>query len=397
MEEATKDILNSEELGSNDDNSDITDEIRVSNDEEGMNSDASKKKWYDYLIQIISASMSILAIIAGFKKYTYSIDSEHFYGIPHKYFENSPISELIFIILFAIFMLAISFIPIILKHYNDKNTFKITRFDSIFYPILMGFCIFYILYFLVSSVLNIPNENQSYIILLCLVISILLGIFSYKLLKWINVKNNIENKARNYEKKKKSIEDLKYNRDLENYLLIAIVISITVVVLFIKRFSYDSSERKDYEFFNDNCGKRKIIIDNYNEKAITMDYYKILNENKFAIRKCNFEIQNVEEKEIEFKHIGPLYNKTFSKLTLDLNGGELNNDTGSLEYAIVQNYKISELEKLLSDLFTESKPNKDGRKLLYWSTTEDGKIDYFKDNNNKLFDISSDITLYAQY
>lgn len=115
MEEATKDILNSEELGSNDDNSDITDEIRVSNDEEGMNSDASKKKWYDYLIQIISASMSILAIIAGFKKYTYAIDSEHFYGIPHKYFENSPISELIFIILFAIFMLAISFIPIILK------------------------------------------------------------------------------------------------------------------------------------------------------------------------------------------------------------------------------------------------------------------------------------------
>lgn len=128
-----------------------------------------------------------------------------------------------------------------------------------------------------------------------------------------------------------------------------------------------------------------------------MDYYEILNENTFAIRQHNFKIQNLEDKEIKFINIGPLYNKEFSKLTLNLNGGVFNNNSGNLEYAVIQNYKISELEKLINDLFTDSKPSKNGRKLLYWSATEDGEFNYFKDGKNKLFDISSDITLYAQY
>ncbi|WP_294797052.1 InlB B-repeat-containing protein [uncultured Fenollaria sp.] len=397
MKETTKVSLNNGELNSNDENSDITKATQSSKDAEGMNSDASKKKWYDYLIQIISAITSLLAMIAGFKKYTYSLNAENYYGIPHKYFENSLTSELIFIIVFAVLMLAINFIPLILKYYNDKKTFKITRFDSILYPILMGLCNFYILYIFVVGIFNITGEYQAYIALACLAISILLGIFANKVLKRINLKNNIEYEALDNKKKNKSIEDLEYTKDLQNYLFIAIAISLIVLFLFFKRFSYDPSERKDYEFFNDQNGKGKIIIDNYNEKSITMDYYEILNENTFAIRQNNFKIQNVEEKEIEFKHIGPLYNKTFSKLTLDLNGGKFKDNLGILEYAVVKNYKISELEKLVNNLFTDSKPSKNGRNLLYWSATEDGEFNYFKDSTNKLFDLSSDIILYAQY
>lgn len=397
MEETTKDSLNDIELDSNDENSDITDVTQSSKDAEGINSEKHKNKWINYIIQMFTAGASLLAMVASFRKYTYSLDAENYYGIPHKYFENSFASELIFIIIFVILMLAINFAPIILKYYNKKKAFKITRFDSILYPVLMGFCNFYILYILVVGTLNIADEYQAYIVLACLAISILLGIFSNKVLSRINLKNNIENKAMNNEKKKKSIEDLKYNKDLQNYLFIAIAISFIVVFLFVKRFSYNPSERKDYEFFYDQNGKSKIIIDNYNEKSITMDYYKILNEDTFAIRKNNFKIQNVEEKEIKFINVGQLYNRGFSKLTLNLNGGVFNDNSGSLEYAVIQNYKISELEKLINDLFTDSKPSKNGRNLLYWSTTEDGEFNYFKDSKNKLFNISSDITLYAQY
>ena len=369
MEETTKDSLNNGELDSNDENSGITEATQSTKDADVINSEKHKNKWLNYIIQMVSAGASLLAMIASFKKYTYSLDAEDYYGIPHKYFENSLASELIFIIFFIIFILAIIFAPLILKYYNDKKTFKITRFDSILYPILMGLCNFYILYIFVVGIFNITGDYQAYIALACLAISILLGIFANKVLKRINLKNNIEYETLDNEKKKKSIEDLEYTKDLQNYLFIAISISLIVLFLFFKRFSYDPSERKDYEFFNDQNGKSKIIIDNYNEKSITMDYYDI----------------------------GPLYNKEFSKLTLNLNGGVFNNNSGNLEYAVIQNYKISELEKLINDLFTDSKPSKNGRKLLYWSATEDGEFNYFKDGKNKLFDISSDITLYAQY
>ena len=397
MEETTKDSLNNGELDSNDENSGITEATQSTKDADVINSEKHKNKWLNYIIQMVSAGASLLAMIASFKKYTYSLDAEDYYGIPHKYFENSLASELIFIIFFIIFILAIIFAPLILKYYNDKKTFKITRFDSILYPILMGLCNFYILYIFVVGIFNITGDYQAYIALACLAISILLGIFANKVLKRINLKNNIEYETLDNEKKKKSIEDLEYTKDLQNYLFIAISISLIVLFLFFKRFSYDPSERKDYEFFNDQNGKSKIIIDNYNEKSITMDYYEILNENTFAIRQHNFKIQNLEDKEIKFINIGPLYNKEFSKLTLNLNGGVFNNNSGNLEYAVIQNYKISELEKLINDLFTDSKPSKNGRKLLYWSATEDGEFNYFKDGKNKLFDISSDITLYAQY
>lgn len=397
MEETTKDSLNNGELNSNDENSGITEVTQSSKDAESINSEKPKNKWFNYIIQMISVSTSLLAMIAGFKKYTYSLNAENYYGIPHKYFENSLTSELIFIIVLAVLMLAINFIPLILKYYNDKNIFQITRFESIFYPILIGFSNLYILYFLVISIFNIGDKYQLCIFLPCLVISFLLGIFSKKVIKRINLKNNIENKAQNNEKKKKSIEDLKYNKDLQNYLFIAISISFIVVFLFVKRFSYNPSERKNYEFFCDQDGKCKIIIDSYNEKAITMDYYKILNEDTFAIRQNNFQIQNVEEKEIKYINVGPLYNKGFSKLILDLNGGEFKNNSGVLEYAVVQNYKISELEKLVNDLFTDSKPSTCRRKLLYWSETKDGEFDYFKVNKDNNYDMSSDITLYAQY
>ncbi len=397
MEETTKDSLNNGELNSNDENSGITEVTQSSKDAEGMNSDASKKKWYDYLIQIISASTSLLAMIAGFKKYTYSLNAENYYGIPHKYFENSLTSELIFIIVFAVLMLAINFIPLILKYYNDKNIFQITRFESIFYPILIGFSNLYILYFLAISIFNIDNKYQLCIFLPCLVISFLLGIFSKKVIKRINHKNNEVNKSKADEKKIQNKEAAKYNKDFQKYLITALVTSLILIVFFLKRFSYDPSRRKDYEFFCDQDGKCKIIIDSYNEKAITMDYYKILNEDTFAIRQNNFQIQNVEEKEIKYNNVGPLYNKGFSKLILDLNGGEFKNNSGDLEYAVVQNYKISELEKLVNDLFTDSKPSTCGRKLLYWSETKDGEFDYFKVNKDNNYDMSSDITLYAQY
>lgn len=213
-------------------------------------------------------------------------------------------------------------------------------------------------------------------------------------MKRIYDKKIIYNKVQENEK---NIGDVNYNKDIQDYLIIALLISLSIVFLIIKRFSYDPSSRKDYEIFNDQDGKTKIIIDSNNEKAITMDYYEILNENTFAIRQHNFKIQNLEDKEIKFINIGPLYNKEFSKLTLNLNGGVFNNNSGNLEYAVIQNYKISELEKLINDLFTDSKLSKNGGKLLYWSATEDGEFNYFKDGKNKLFDISSDITLYAQY
>lgn len=397
MDKNMKDNLNEEKLVTDGNDSADTDDTQLYKSEKVVNLENPKNKWYDYLLQIVTASTTVLAMIASFKKYTYSLNAENYYGIPHRYFENNIISELIFIISFIIFLLAIYFIPLIIKYFSNKKTFKITRFESILYPILTGFCNFYILYIFVVGIFNITGDYQAYIALACLAISILLGIFANKVLKRINLKNNIEYETLDNEKKKKSIEDLEYTKDLQNYLFIAISISLIVLFLFFKRFSYDPSERKDYEFFNDQNGKSKIIIDNYNEKSITMDYYEILNENTFAIRQHNFKIQNLEDKEIKFINIGPLYNKEFSKLTLNLNGGVFNNNSGNLEYAVIQNYKISELEKLINDLFTDSKPSKNGGKLLYWSATEDGEFNYFKDGKNKLFDISSDITLYAQY
>lgn len=394
MDKNMKDNLNEEKLVTDGKDSADTDDTQLYKSEKVVNLENPKNKWYDYLLQIITASTTVLAMIASFKKYTYSLNAENYYGIPHRYFENNIISELIFIISFIIFLLAIYFIPLIIKYFSNKKTFKITRFERILYPILTGFCNFYILFILLVSIFNISYKYQIYILLLCLIISIVLGIYSYKVMKRIYDKKIIYNKVQENEK---NIGDVNYNKDIQDYLIIALLISLSIVFLIIKRFSYDPSSRKDYEIFNDQDGKAKIIIDSNNEKAITMDYYEILNENTFAIRQHNFKIQNLEDKEIKFINIGPLYNKEFSKLTLDLNGGEFNNNSSSLEYAIIKNYKISELEKLVNNLFTDSKPSKNGRKLLYWSTTEDGKFNYFEDNNNKLFDISSDITLYAHY
>lgn len=389
-----KDNLNEEKLVTDGKDSADTDDTQLYKSEKVVNLENPKNKWYDYLLQIVTASTTVLAMIASFKKYTYSLNAENYYGIPHRYFENNIISELIFIISFIIFLLAIYFIPLIIKYFSNKKTFKITRFESILYPILTGFCNFYILFILLVSIFNISYKYQIYILLLCLIISIVLGIYSYKVMKRIYDKKIIYNKVQENEK---NIGDVNYNKDIQDYLIIALLISLSIVFLIIKRFSYDPSSRKDYEIFNDQDGKAKIIIDSNNEKEITMDYYEILNENTFAIRQHNFKIQNLEDKEIKFINIGPLYNKEFSKLTLNLNGGVFNNNSGNLEYAVIQNYKISELEKLINDLFTDSKPSKNGGKLLYWSATEDGEFNYFKDGKNKLFDISSDITLYAQY
>lgn len=394
MDKNMKDNLNEEKLVTDGKDSADTDDTQLYKSEKVVNLENPKNKWYDYLLQIVTASTTVLAMIASFKKYTYSLNAENYYGIPHRYFENNIISELIFIISFIIFLLAIYFIPLIIKYFSNKKTFKITRFESILYPILTGFCNFYILFILLVSIFNISYKYQIYILLLCLIISIVLGIYSYKVMKRIYDKKIIYNKVQENEK---NIGDVNYNKDIQDYLIIALLISLSIVFLIIKRFSYDPSSRKDYEIFNDQDGKAKIIIDSNNEKAITMDYYEILNENTFAIRQHNFKIQNLEDKEIKFINIGPLYNKDFSKLTLNLNGGVFNNNSGNLEYAVIQNYKISELEKLINDLFTDSKPSKNGRKLLYWSATEDGEFNYFKDGKNKLFDISSDITLYAQY
>lgn len=394
MDKNMKDNLNEEKLVTDGKDSADTDDTQLYKSEKVVNLENPKNKWYDYLLQIVTASTTVLAMIASFKKYTYSLNAENYYGIPHRYFENNIISELIFIISFIIFLLAIYFIPLIIKYFSNKKTFKITRFESILYPILTGFCNFYILFILLVSIFNISYKYQIYILLLCLIISIVLGIYSYKVMKRIYDKKIIYNKVQENEK---NIGDVNYNKDIQDYLIIALLISLSIVFLIIKRFSYDPSSRKDYEIFNDQDGKAKIIIDSNNEKAITMDYYEILNENTFAIRQHNFKIQNLEDKEIKFINIGPLYNKEFSKLTLNLNGGVFNNNSGNLEYAVIQNYKISELEKLINDLFTDSKPSKNGRKLLYWSATEDGEFNYFKDGKNKLFDISSDITLYAQY
>lgn len=394
MDKNMKDNLNEEKLVTDGKDSADTDDTQLYKSEKVVNLENPKNKWYDYLLQIVTASTTVLAMIASFKKYTYSLNAENYYGIPHRYFENNIISELIFIISFIIFLLAIYFIPLIIKYFSNKKTFKITRFESILYPILTGFCNFYILFILLVSIFNISYKYQIYILLLCLIISIVLGIYSYKVMKRIYDKKIIYNKVQENEK---NIGDVNYNKDIQDYLIIALLISLSIVFLIIKRFSYDPSSRKDYEIFNDQDGKAKIIIDSNNEKSITMDYYEILNENTFAIRQHNFKIQNLEDKEIKFINIGPLYNKEFSKLTLNLNGGVFNNNSGNLEYAVIQNYKISELEKLINDLFTDSKPSKNGRKLLYWSATEDGEFNYFKDGKNKLFDISSDITLYAQY
>lgn len=394
MDKNMKDNLNEEKLVTDGKDSADTDDTQLYKSEKVVNLENPKNKWYDYLLQIVTASTTVLAMIASFKKYTYSLNAENYYGIPHRYFENNIISELIFIISFIIFLLAIYFIPLIIKYFSNKKTFKITRFESILYPILTGFCNFYILFILLVSIFNISYKYQIYILLLCLIISIVLGIYSYKVMKRIYDKKIIYNKVQENEK---NIGDVNYNKDIQDYLIIALLISLSIVFLIIKRFSYDPSSRKDYEIFNDQDGKAKIIIDSNNEKAITMDYYEILNENTFAIRQHNFKIQNLEDKEIKFINIGPLYNKEFSKLTLNLNGGVFNNNSGNLEYAVIQNYKISELEKLINDLFTDSKPSKNGGKLLYWSATEDGEFNYFKDGKNKLFDISSDITLYAQY
>lgn len=394
MDKNMKDNLNEEKLVTDGNDSADTDDTQLYKSEKVVNLENPKNKWYDYLLQIVTASTTVLAMIASFKKYTYSLNAENYYGIPHRYFENNIISELIFIISFIIFLLAIYFIPLIIKYFSNKKTFKITRFESILYPILTGFCNFYILFILLVSIFNISYKYQIYILLLCLIISIVLGIYSYKVMKRIYDKKIIYNKVQENEK---NIGDVNYNKDIQDYLIIALLISLSIVFLIIKRFSYDPSSRKDYEIFNDQNGKSKIIIDSNNEKAITMDYYEILNENIFAIRPYNFKIQNLEDKEIKFINIGPLYNKEFSKLTLNLNGGVFNNNSGNLEYAVIQNYKISELEKLINDLFTDSKPSKNGGKLLYWSATEDGEFNYFKDGKNKLFDISSDITLYAQY
>lgn len=394
MDKNMKDNLNEEKLVTDGKDSADTDDTQLYKSEKVVNLENPKNKWYDYLLQIVTASTTVLAMIASFKKYTYSLNAENYYGIPHRYFENNIISELIFIISFIIFLLAIYFIPLIIKYFSNKKTFKITRFESILYPILTGFCNFYILFILLVSIFNISYKYQIYILLLCLIISIVLGIYSYKVMKRIYDKKIIYNKVQENEK---NIGDVNYNKDIQDYLIIALLISLSIVFLIIKRFSYDPSSRKDYEIFNDQDGKAKIIIDSNNEKAITMDYYEILNENIFAIRPYNFKIQNLEDKEIKFINIGPLYNKEFSKLTLNLNGGVFNNNSGNLEYAVIQNYKISELEKLINDLFTDSKPSKNGGKLLYWSATEDGEFNYFKDGKNKLFDISSDITLYAQY
>lgn len=394
MDKNMKDNLNEEKLVTDGKDSADTDDTQLYKSEKVVNLENPKNKWYDYLLQIVTASTTVLAMIASFKKYTYSLNAENYYGIPHRYFENNIISELIFIISFIIFLLAIYFIPLIIKYFSNKKTFKITRFESILYPILTGFCNFYILFILLVSIFNISYKYQIYILLLCLIISIVLGIYSYKVMKRIYDKKIIYNKVQENEK---NIGDVNYNKDIQDYLIIALLISLSIVFLIIKRFSYDPSSRKDYEIFNDQDGKAKIIIDSNNEKAITMDYYEILNENTFAIRQHNFKIQNLEDKEIKFINIGPLYNKEFSKLTLNLNGGVFNNNSGNLEYAVIQNYKISELEKLINDLFIDSKPSKNGGKLLYWSATEDGEFNYFKDGKNKLFDISSDITLYAQY
>lgn len=394
MDKNMKDNLNEEKLVTDGKDSADTDDTQLYKSEKVVNLENPKNKWYDYLLQIVTASTTVLAMIASFKKYTYSLNAENYYGIPHRYFENNIISELIFIISFIIFLLAIYFIPLIIKYFSNKKTFKITRFESILYPILTGFCNFYILFILLVSIFNISYKYQIYILLLCLIISIVLGIYSYKVMKRIYDKKIIYNKVQENEK---NIGDVNYNKDIQDYLIIALLISLSIVFLIIKRFSYDPSSRKDYEIFNDQDGKAKIIIDSNNEKEITMDYYEILNENTFAIRQHNFKIQNLEDKEIKFINIGPLYNKEFSKLTLNLNGGVFNNNSGNLEYAVIQNYKISELEKLINDLFTDSKPSKNGGKLLYWSATEDGEFNYFKDGKNKLFDISSDITLYAQY
>lgn len=394
MDKNMKDNLNEEKLVTDGKDSADTDDTQLYKSEKVVNLENPKNKWYDYLLQIVTASTTVLAMIASFKKYTYSLNAENYYGIPHRYFENNIISELIFIISFIIFLLAIYFIPLIIKYFSNKKTFKITRFESILYPILTGFCNFYILFILLVSIFNISYKYQIYILLLCLIISIVLGIYSYKVMKRIYDKKIIYNKVQENEK---NIGDVNYNKDIQDYLIIALLISLSIVFLIIKRFSYDPSSRKDYEIFNDQDGKAKIIIDSNNEKAITMDYYEILNENTFAIRQHNFKIQNLEDKEIKFINIGPLYNKEFSKLTLNLNGGVFNNNSGNLEYAVIQNYKISELQKLVNGLFKDSKPSKNGRELLYWSTTEDGEFNYFKDGKNKLFDISSDITLYAQY
>lgn len=397
MEEVTKDILNSEELGSNDDNSDITEVTQSNKDAEGINSEKSKNKWFNYISQMFMAGASLLAMIAGFKKYTYSIYAENFYGIPHKYFENNLESELIFIIFFTAAIVFLILIPIILAYCHKKNVIRINKIDSIMYPIFLWFSFFIILYVLLYKTLNFEDTNTFILFIIAGILSVLLGVFSYKILIGFVHKENIEQKPNHEVCTSKNIVNAIFNKDSQNYFFIVIGILFIILYLIAKRFSYDPTERKQYEFFIDQDGKSKIIIDNYNEKAITMDYYEILNENTFAIRQHNYKIQNLEDKEIKFINIGPLYNKEFSKITLDLNGGEFNNNSNSLEYAIIKNYKISELEKLVNNLFTDSKPSKDGRNLLYWSDTEDGEFNYFKDSTNKLFDISSDIILYAQY
>lgn len=397
MEEITKNNMNNRELDSNDENSDITEVTQSNKDAEGINSEKSKNKWFNYILQMFTAGASLLAMIAGFKKYTYSIYAENFYGIPHKYFENNLESELIFIIFFTAAIVFLILIPIILAYCHKKNVIRINKIDSIMYPIFLWFSFFIILYVLLYKTLNFEDTNTIILFIIAGILSVLLGVFSYKILIGFVDKENIEQKPNHEVCTSKNIVNAIFNKDSQNYFFIVIGILFIILYLIAKRFSYDPTERKQYEFFIDQDGKSKIIIDNYNEKAITMDYYKILNENKFAIRKNNFKIQNVGEKEIKLNYIEPVYNKEFSKLTLNLNDGKFNNSSGSLEYAVVQNYTISELEKLINDLFTDSKPSKNGHNLLYWSDTEDGEFNYFKDSKNKLLDISSDITLYAQY
>lgn len=365
MEEITKDSLKNGELDSNDGNSDITEATQSSKNAESISSKVSKSKMGKIIIKLFPLFMTLLALWSGLKKYTYSIYAENFYGIPHKYFENNLESELTFIIFFTASIGLLILIPIILAYCHKKNVIRINKIDSVMYPIFLWFSFFIILFMLLYKTLNFEDTNTIILFIIAGILSVLLGVFSYKILIGFVDKENIEQKSNHEECTSKNTVKAIFNKDFQDYLFIVIAILFIVVNLIAKRFSYDPSERKDYEFFYDQNGKSKIIIDNYNEKAITMDYYKILNENTFAIRQCNFKIQNVDEKDIEFAHIEPLYNKEFSKLTLDLNGGKFNNNSSSLEYAVIQNCKISELEKLVNNLFTDSKPSKNGRKLLY--------------------------------
>lgn len=360
------------------------------------------KNSFEFIAKFITMIIPISILITEFSQLIISYRASRLYGVPSFYFYNNFKYSMLLKMVYVIFSICIIFTPIIIKKSSSYLKFNITKFESIYYTVLVSLYTIVLYFYIIIELLDISiakNMNfkiiASGLIVLALILIAFLAKNSKKYLdsyirsiKIIDSKDKIEpdagyrfitfnfnegkilgdikksvkyqipigskiSDAVKYVDKHNCIRDIKKDGEnlsywsdtiegkiqyenmivqedfdnskvlyaqysnkkykdkktiFSNYIIITFIISIFIFIGFCISWNYriDPKNKVDFEIVEINESEPKVIIGNYDNKAILMDYkisdnYEENNRGPIPIEidKGKFYIESLDGKKIE--------------------------------------------------------------------------------------------------